>query len=169
MTVNNTPNTNNTNNISDTNVSTSRLVAARDAKDFVITPPQIDVRGWNLMGPSETKLGTVDRIMLDRTEMKPRYLLLSLADGGQHLLLPIGVARLDRKQKFLRLDGITPDVFRAIPRLSSDVVTNEFEQRVFSTLSADKTDAWKTSTEPYAHAMYDANSFFTGEVSVHTS
>ena len=71
------------------------LIAGKDVKDFQLTAPMVDVRGWNVVGPTGQQIGTVDRIMLDRTEQKPRYLSVALPKTTEYLLLPIGLGSVE--------------------------------------------------------------------------
>jgi hypothetical protein len=166
MTTNTTKGTTNSTNNAGTmktdGLAASTLVAGRDVKDFTLTPSMVDVRGWEVFGPGGVKIGFVDRIMLDRTEMKPRYLRIALLERNDHLLLPIGIGTLDPAQKRLLLDSMPPETLKAIPVLAADVVTHDFERRVYGAVTGKK----DTSSMPgqwYADPVFDPKNLMTAK------
>ena len=113
-----------------TPTTASTLLAARDVKDFTFGPGLTDVRGWDVMGPGSTKLGTVDRIMLDKQDKKPRYLSVLLPDKRGHLLLPVGVGHANSATRQVSIDALTPDVLKSLPTLTQELVTVDHERQV---------------------------------------
>jgi len=150
-------------------VATSTLLAAKDVKDFKITSPMVDVRGWDVMGPGDVKLGSVDRIMLDSVEKKPRYLSVTLIDRqGQHMLLPIGLATVVPTRQQVMLSALTPEILRAIPLLGADVVTVDFERLLLGAVTGKKVTAL-TPEQWYADPVFDLTRMFGSKAPVHKS
>ncbi len=137
-----------------TTATTSSLMAVRDMKDFTMTPDMVDVRAWDVVGPDGTVVGKVDRIMMDTHAKHPRYLLVKLLDRGEYMLLPIGIGRLNQTKKLLLLNMLSMDTFKAIPLLSTDVVTVEMEWKVLGAVGSRK--AYTTVNEWYADPLFDA-------------
>jgi len=137
----------------------STLVASRDVKDFTLTPPMVDVRGWNVALASGDTVGTVDRIMLDSRDHKPRYLAVSPTDRKGHMLLPIGAGAADRDHRRVVLRDIKPDVLKSLPLITNEVVTRDMERSIFGTVKGAKvTD--QTVPQIYTDPLYDASRLF---------
>lgn len=147
--------------------SDSTLVASRDVKDFKLTPPMVDVRGWNVALSSGDTIGTVERIMLDSRDQKPRYLAVTPSDRKGHMLLPIGLGTVDRDHRRVVLREIKPEVLKSLPLLTNEVVTREMERSIFGTVKGAKiTD--QTVPQIYTDPLYDASRLFGGK-GTHTS
>lgn len=135
------------------------LIAGKDVKDFQITTPMVDVRGWNVVGPTGQVIGSVDRIMLDRSEQKPRYLSVALPKTTEYLLLPIGLGTIDQQQKRITLDTLTQDQLKALPVLRSQDVDVDFEHRVFTALKG-KQDKALSASDRYSDPVFDPMKLF---------
>ncbi|MBK6487473.1 MAG: PRC-barrel domain-containing protein [Gemmatimonadetes bacterium] len=141
------------------NVTASTLVSGKDVKAFNITPPMVDVRGWDVVNSTGAVVGTVDRIMLDTNDHKPRYLAVTPSDRKGHMLLPIGVGTLELAHKRIMLANLKPDMLKALPLLTSEVVTRDFERQVFSAISG-KPVTEQALPQLYADPMFDATRLF---------
>jgi hypothetical protein len=152
--------TNNTNTTKEhTNTTSSTLIAGKDVKDFQITAPMIDVRGWDVLRSDGRKLGTVDRIMLDVNEKKPRYLSVALPQTMEYLLLPIGLGSIDASKKQIKLEKLSPETLNAMPVLTDKVVTSAFEQRIYGALTGKSADKL-TASERYEDPAFDPTKLF---------
>jgi hypothetical protein len=145
----------------------SALVAAKDAKDFVMSSSMLDVRTWDVVGPDGTMVGNVDRIMLDVLSRQPRYLLIKLLSRSEWMLLPIGLGKLDMAHKRLLLNNLNADTFKAIPLLSTDLVTVETEWKVLGAVGSRKD--YTTVSEWYTDPLFDASRMMTTGTGVLTS
>lgn len=153
----NTPKTGNT---PKTTPSTpSPLVAGRDVKDFQFTPPMVDVRGWDVMLSSGDKLGRVDRILLDTSERKPRYLAVTPSDRAGQLLVPIGLGSVQAEKKQVVLNNLKPETLRAIPLLKGEVITREYERELFGAVTGRKASE-VTQPQWYADPLFDPTKMF---------
>lgn len=137
----------------------STLLAGKDVKNFVLSAPMVDVRGWDVVSAEGSTIGSIDRIMVDSTEHKPRYLSITPADKKGYMLLPIGVGSLNHTAKQVRLDGISPNTLKSLPLLTSDVVTTEIQGQLISTLSGKPVTA-SAVTQWYSEPMFDAAKLF---------
>lgn len=137
----------------------STLIASRDAKDFKLTPPMVDVRGWNVALANGDTVGTVERIMLDSREHKPRYLAVTPTDRKGQMLLPIGVGTVDRDHRRVVLRDLEPDVLKSPPLITHEVITRDMERSIFGTVKGAKvTD--QTVPQIYTDPLYDASRLF---------
>lgn len=118
-----------------TNTATSTLLAGRDMKGFKLAPPMIDVRGWEVLRADGSRLGTVDRIMLDVKEKKPRYLAVVSRDRTGVMLLPIGLGTLQPANHRLILSTLPKANLLALPLLTSEVVSHDFEREVYGAVT----------------------------------
>lgn len=156
---NTTPHGNSQTNAPSSGESESTLVASRDVKDFKLTPPMVDVRGWNVALSSGDTIGTVERIMLDSRDQKPRYLAVTPSDRKGHMLLPIGLGTVDRDHRRVVLRDIKPDVLKSLPLLTNERVTRDMERSIFGTVKGAKiTD--QTVQQIYTDPLYDASRLF---------
>lgn len=145
--------------ISSMPIKSATLVPAADVRTLTLAPPMQDVRGWDVTGPGAASLGTVDHILLDRAEGKPRYLTVLLPEARGRLLLPIGVATADTKAKQVMLDDMKPEVLKALPTLTEELITPEFEQTVVRAVTGDK-EATYTPSRWYHHPAFDPAQLF---------
>lgn len=146
----------------DTKITTTgnaTLLAGKDVRDFTLAPPMMDIRGWAVLGPDGKPVGTIDRIMLDVTEKKPRYLSVTTAGGTGHLLLPIGLGTLDRAKKQVTFASLKVDTLKALPVLKDDVVTREVERQVVGAVTGKPVDTLAPQ-QWYTDPMFDAMKLF---------
>lgn len=131
------------------------LLAAREVKDFSLGAGLPDVRGWKVTGPAMRNIGTVDRIMLDSAEKKPRYLSVQLHEQkGSSVLFPIGVAVADAAQKHIALEGVGPEVLNALPNVSNAPITLDIERKIVQAFSGSKTTG--TASDWYGTPLFNS-------------
>jgi uncharacterized protein (TIGR02271 family) len=91
-----------------------------DMSDVEVAPENPDVRGWYLQS-GERKLGKVDDLIVDRGEMKVRYLEVDLdrsvfnLDDDRHVLLPIERVQLDESAQRVLLSGLALEQVATLP------------------------------------------------------
>jgi len=142
-----------------TTTGNASLLAGRDVRDFTLAPPMMDIRGWTVLGPEGKPVGTIDRIMLDVPEEKPRYLSVTASGGVGHLLLPIGLGTLDRARKQVTFASLKVDTLKALPVLKDDVVTGEVERKVLGVVTGKPADTL-TPQQWYKDPIFDATKLF---------
>lgn len=111
------------------------VVPLKDAKDFRLAKGAPNLKGWNVYGADNEKVGTVHQMLVDPVAMKVRYLDVDLDDGvsgepDRHVLVPIGYARLDADHDRVLVDEITSHDLRAIPAYRHGPLTRDFETSV---------------------------------------
>lgn len=112
--------------------------------DFEIADGQPDIRGWEVTDSNGKKLGEVDELIFDEQSRKVRYLVLDLDDNelgldDRDVLVPIGVAELDKDDDDVVLPGITAEQLKALPEYDEDRFDTEHEistRNVFGGLGA---------------------------------
>jgi hypothetical protein len=105
-----------------------RLLRLDKGKEFHVSKGSSDPRGWKVLGGDGAKLGKVIELIVDREDMRVRYLdvdvdekKLKLEVIDRHVLVPVDRARLDHKHKAVVLDGLfgrdlaTYPVFTGLP------------------------------------------------------
>lgn len=114
----------------------SYVVAARELIRFRLGDGRLDIRGWPVLASDSRLMGVVDRLMIEASSKKVRYIAVSLArEGGKDckptavgsVLVPIGVVRrLDERQAVV-LDGLGSDELMRAPLLRARAVTRADE------------------------------------------
>ncbi len=103
------------------------LVPLKDAGDLEIADEQSDARGWPVFGRDGERIGRVEELLADPDALEVRALDVGLdedvlgAEGaGQHLVVPLGQARLERERRRVVLGGVDRgDVARLAARGSA--------------------------------------------------
>lgn len=122
-----------------------------DFDDYEVADQDPDVRGWDVIGSDGTKYGEVDNLIVDRQEMKARYLEVELNDDltpeneERHLLVPIGMASLDEDNNRVYLGDIDRATLTQVPAYDGGPITREYEQSVRTALRTDQYDATSRS------------------------
>ena len=153
---------------------TPRVAALGDLGDFRIAEGYPDPRGWDVMGASGEKVGTVHDLIVDTGEMRTRYLDVKLdADAvgsgdDRDVLIPIGAAQLDYRADRVVLDSMTNAQLAALPDFSHADITRDYENSVLGTMPrrAEGTAAASLGTaaagaDYYASHHFDDGRFFS--------
>jgi hypothetical protein len=132
----------------------------RDLKDYKIAKDEPDVRGWKVQDSNYQTVGKVAGLLVDVDREKVRYLDVNLDEsllpgdhdpfdakhsdgihefqdkkGDIHMIIPIGVARIEREKEVIVADGIDQSSLRNIPtyRYQENVpVHSDYEQSVLA-------------------------------------
>jgi photosynthetic reaction center H subunit len=112
-----------------THDGTPKIVPMRVATEFSVERRDPDPRGMSVIC-ADGKIGAkVVDIWVDRAEPQIRYLEVEV--GSRNVLLPINLARVDKKQRLVRVKSITSSQFADVPGLAKpDQVTLQEEDRV---------------------------------------
>jgi uncharacterized protein (TIGR02271 family) len=95
-----------------------------DMNDVEVAPDNPDVRGWYVQGGTRD-LGKVDDLVVDKAEMKVRYLEVDLdrsafnLDDGRKVLLPVERVELDHAAQRVLVSGIGLEQFASLPTFDS--------------------------------------------------
>jgi len=133
------------------------LYSLDDLSDYKVASEDHDVRGWEVEDVENRTIGTVDRLLVNRETERVVYLDIEVdksliedghevyntsANGGaheflnkkgeNHLIIPIGMVRLDEKSKKVISDEIKHSTFAKTKRLSKGTeVDRNYEVIVF--------------------------------------
>ncbi len=137
-----------------------KLNYLRDLKDYKIAKNDPDVRGWEVHDADHQSVGTISGLIVDVSREKVRYLDVEIDEsilpgdhdpfsaehedgiheyqdskGGIHMIIPIGVARIEPDNKVVVADGIDQNSLRNIPtyRYRENVpVHSDYERSVLA-------------------------------------
>ena len=145
-------------------VERNRIRPLEELDDYEVADGDPDVRGWDVVASDGTRIGRVDQLLVDAQAMKVRYLdvdlddkLVSASDQDLHVLLPIGVARLDRNDKRVRFDALPANEVRGLPRYAHGTVTRDYELTLRNRFAR---DSHASSEDFYTHDIYDDQRFY---------
>ena len=120
-----------------------RRLQELDRSDFQIVDKEPDIRGWDVKNNTGQKIGEVEELIVDAPEKKVRYMVVDLDDNKLKLehrkvLIPIGLAELDRDKDDVLIPNISPEQFNDLPVYDRDHLTPDVERRICSTLDRQK-------------------------------
>jgi sporulation protein YlmC with PRC-barrel domain len=131
-----------------------RRLQELDRSDFEIVKGEPDIRGWDVKNTNGQKIGEVEELILDAKEKKVRYMVVDLDDNQLKLnhrkvLLPIGLAELDKKDDDVLIPSVSPEQFNELPVYDRNQLTADVERRIFSTLdrTTQSTEVKKTTAK----------------------
>jgi len=84
--------------------------------DFDVADDDPDIRGWEVVAADGASLGRVSELIVDTVAMEVRYADVALADGGEHVLLPLGVLRIADGATSVSVGGLDAARVAALPR-----------------------------------------------------
>jgi hypothetical protein len=98
--------------------------------------------------------------------MKVRYLDIDLdnnlldGDKERHLLIPIGVAKIDDEHDDVLVPTLDGNMARKIPSYSGKEVTRDYEQTLLTTLSPEYNTALHQNESFYENKHFDDSKFY---------
>lgn len=89
--------------------------------DYKIAENQPNIDDWKIYNSTENKVGKVEDLLFDKKALKVRYIVTNLKKGDlldedKKVLIPIGQARLDRKNKNVLVPNITKAHLTTLPK-----------------------------------------------------
>jgi hypothetical protein len=130
----------------------SHIAPLKTLKDYKVASDDPDVRGWNVFGRDGRDIGEVHDLLVDTGAMRARYLDVELdrdllaavpvvpgtpgvepvldRDGraaGRHVLIPIGMARLDEDHDRIHLEGFDAQDVAVLPAYDHHAFSREYE------------------------------------------
>ena len=120
-----------------------RLVPLSVDDHFEVATEDTDPRGMPVIGADGGVAGKISDIWIDRAEAIIRYYQVEL-DGGDQVLLPMSMARLNRLKGCITVKSILAEHFKDVPR------TKSLEQ--ITHLEEDKIGAYYGGGQLYATA-----------------
>ncbi len=106
-----------------------RIVPLSSAADYGIAARDSDLSGWRLVGADYIVAGTITDLWVDKADRLVRYIEFD-AEGGP-ALVPMMMAKVDRRRKRVIVDALNGAQFAGVPRLESlTQITLYEEERV---------------------------------------
>ncbi len=172
----------------------SRLKFLTDLDDYKVASDDPDVRGWTVVDASNHEVGKVDNLLVDMTREKVRYLDVDLnkdllgkdheplasndpsgvheyeKDGDVHMIVPIGLARLDVDNKKVISDEINSNIIRQGHfHRKGQHISPDYERRVVSAISTTGTTSSTTETNRPATSQSEYGSSVQGRTENRTA
>lgn len=102
---------------------------------FEVAHDEPDIRGWKVVNMENIEIGKVDDLLFDADSRKVRYLAIKLNGKplnllSRDLLVPIGLAELDKRDDFVLLPDVTAGQLAALPDYKKGKVTVETERAI---------------------------------------
>lgn len=112
------------------------LYRLKDLNDYKVASDDPDVRGWDVISGDNEKIGKVDELIVDTKRMKVRYLVVDVKDEidlegeDNHMLVPVGTARLHEKNNDVIVSNITTETVRNYPVYRGNAISREYENSI---------------------------------------
>ncbi|CAN5224497.1 hypothetical protein BH20BAC1_BH20BAC1_21210 [soil metagenome] len=156
-----------------------KLIINEDLKDlkssgYEIADGEPDIRGWKVINDANVEIGEVDELLFDVRYSKVRYLVVDL-DGkplnlaSRDVLIPIGLAGLNKNNKTVVITDITAGHLAALPEYKKDKVFFSTEREIRSVFIPEENNAVENFTERlgdderstfYDHDHFDDEKFY---------
>lgn len=178
MSVNETQNPGNFQQMGESNPSLRGLTRLKeiDSAEYEFGPNVPDVRGWKVVDGESKKIGVVNDLIVDATEMRIRYLDVLLDDSAtssHHLLIPVGAVIADGEDDEIIANHLTKERIESYPRYTGDNLTREHESVVKNTWHNFNQNAIRSQTPGshpdtgaeitpnfYEHSYFDQDRFY---------
>ena len=142
-----------------------RIIPLDELDDFEVAEGDPDVRGWHVFSSDGQRVGEVDELLVDTTDLKVRYLDVDLdnavsveGEEDRHILIPIGYARLDEIDDHILVDTLDIATLSALPPYAQEPLTRAYELSVLQRF--DPKAVKPTEADPYATDVYDESRFY---------
>lgn len=131
-----------------------RRLQEMDRSDFGVVKGDSDIRGWDVRNSSGRKIGEVEDMVIDAQERKVRYMVVDLKSNeldlkNHKVLIPIGLAELDKNDDDVILSSVTLDQLRHLPTYDLNILDDTTERLICVALGmdAEKENVEKEDTE----------------------
>lgn len=155
---------------------TNRICYLDEADNLKVHHDDPDVRDWNVYTADNIKLGKVENLVVDKEAKEVRYLDVHLEDeflkkepletkgggetgkvhehiskeGHRHIIIPVGIAKLDEEGKKLQLEGCDSRIIAGVPHHAKrEKITPQYEvevrERLISPRLSEQIGRWRTN------------------------
>ena len=138
-----------------------------ELNDYKVASDDPDVRGWTIVDRDKQEFGTVNELIVDPDQEKVRYLDVvanrNRAEGEEHLLIPVGVARINDADKQVMVSAIDSELLTSYPTHRGDEITRDYEYEVverFNRPVAGTTRERQEGTDFYNNEFYNEDRFY---------
>lgn len=145
-----------------------RLLPLSAMKDYKVAKDNLNVVGWRVVGADGEVLGVVQDLIVDPQVMKVRYLSVVAersffnTDTDPHMLVPIGVAALDKSGKKVFIASIDSRTIVNYPLYDGRAIPAEYEYAVRDTFLRSQREALPDTSEQYREEFDEAVDQQTG-------
>ncbi len=120
--------------MSDKKIRYSKLVELGNS-GYEIVADEPDIRKWKVRNAAGKYLGVVEELLVDRELNKIRYIVLNIEGKPLNLLsrkvlIPIGIAELDRMDDVVILPAITIEHLATLPAYKRGKLSIETERKI---------------------------------------
>ncbi|MGB0178302.1 MAG: PRC-barrel domain-containing protein, partial [Owenweeksia sp.] len=136
---------------------------------FEIADKNPDVRGWEILGNDGVKFGKVKELIIDTKAMKVRYLdvdvkhkLIKDQKEDLHILIPVGVAILNKDDKNVIIPDINLESLQTYPlyRREPVYVMRDYERSVRDYFAGERHTDHTYDPSFYDDKYYNDNRLF---------
>lgn len=116
-----------------------RLYRLNNLDKWKVASDDPDVRGWEVRGPDQERIGEVQELIVDPHQEKVRYLdvlvdqdLLTSGDRNElHVLVPVGLASVDNNNNLVKIDEVATETILNTPAyIVEKPIDLEYEEKV---------------------------------------
>lgn len=145
------------------------LFLLSELDDYRVASGNPDVRGWTLVDTDRQKLGTINGLIVDVDKEKVRYLDVqpmadTFTEGTRHrLLIPIGIARIDDKNKCVVANELDKDRLQNLPPHQGGAIRRAYEYEIvekFNSPAVSGKENTDTDDDFYDHRLYNEENFY---------
>ena len=144
------------------------LYRLNELKDYKVASDDPDVRGWEIFDRDNERFGTIKELIVDPEKKKVRYLDVEPSSdlssaGNERLLIPIGVAKLDKDNKNVIVNEVDKDALTSFPLYTGDVVARDYEIDVVERFNRPEgtTTTSRETGDFYNTPLYEEERFYT--------
>jgi sporulation protein YlmC with PRC-barrel domain len=158
-----------------------------ELSDYKVKSDDPDVRGWELVDKDRRRVGKVDNLLVNKKTEKVVYLDVEVdssiieanhkpysgsaskgvheylnKDGENHVIIPIGLVRLDGDNKTVMTNEITHQTFAETKRKErGELVERDYEIVVLESYNRDDNANYPEDDTLYDRKEYDTTNFRT--------
>lgn len=161
---------NRTDNTRKSNSNTTYHLEELNDSDYKIAENQPNIDDWKILNSTDQKVGEVEDLLFDKQALKVRYIITNLKKGDlldddKKVLIPIGQARLDKKNKKVLIPNITKAHLTTLPIYRKSHDLNQDDElairNTFSGAGATGVAAGAYNKETfYDHEDFDEDRFY---------
>ncbi|HEU4993453.1 MAG TPA: PRC-barrel domain-containing protein [Gemmatimonadaceae bacterium] len=141
----------------------SRLRALSDLPDFRIAADDPDIRNWTVRGANGDVIGRVHDLVIEMDTRQVRYLDIAVAPTPEvrdrHVLLPIGLARLNDDEDVVSLGSITRETLASLTPYDHTNLSRDRERELVARLER-RGEPIADAPRFYEHPAFDTKNFW---------
>jgi len=138
-----------------------RLRALSELSNFKVAEDDPDIRGWLVRDVNGESIGRVHDLVVEMDTRQVRYLDVALdaADGERHVVVPIGLARLNDDSNVVSLGATSREQLLSLPQFDHKSFSRDRECELVGQLQGLAEPAADTPRF-YEHAVFGTKGFW---------